>query len=133
MARKPSDTADNETPDAEGMSAVLRAHAEALERNTLALERHSDALDRHSSTLRSVALADGSLRTCLLKALGLDANALDEPFEKLWPHSLLDPISRIIDACANNDPPCATRALMVDKVTGKRIDTLNEFIACVGA
>jgi hypothetical protein len=102
----------------------------ALDRHSLALHRHSLALDRHSLAVNrsSAARSAANVASCILNSLHLPSSALAIPFEKLWPYDISDPIDHIDDACRPNNCYPLSRMELHNKMRGKNIDTLEEFI-----
>jgi hypothetical protein len=107
---------------------LVERYQRALERNVASLDRHSDVLDQHTR-----ALSRAALQGCVLNALGFhDSTALNRPLADLF-RGIVDPVTRIDDACRAHNPPCYsfTRAQIHDKVRGKELRYLKDFIACI--
>ena len=71
------------------------------------------------------------VQTCVLNALHLSKDALDESFDKVWPFTQEDPIDHIDRVCGLEGARCYTKTpRQIAQLRGK-VATLRQFIAKV--
>jgi hypothetical protein len=125
-ASKKARGSKQKTPKRGSTGSASGAYTDALLRNTAALKAHTRALADHTSILRLAGM-----QQCVLSHLGKTQADLDTEFGKLFGPGIVQPIDLIIEECGQDCYPLTPKQVY-EKIGDRSVNTLRQFIACIG-